>query len=133
MTMSNPRTCCRRGLFIAAAVFAILGAGVVAGCRKQHGSDPSRPEPAGEVVEVRVAPLQHRAVQRGIDLTGTLFADDEARIAAKVSGRVASTNKDLGDRVGPGEVLAQIDRTDYQLALQQHEAAVNEALSRLGL
>ena len=136
MTMSNPRTCCRRGLFIAAAVFAILGAGLVAGCRKQHGSGGSGREPdgaAGEVVEVRVAPLQHRSVQRGIDLTGTLFADDEARIAAKVSGRVASTNKDLGDRVGPGEVLAQIDRTDYQLALQQHEAAVNEALSRLGL
>jgi len=122
---------------MAAAVFAILGVAALGGCRKQQGSGgPSGREADGaaaEVVDVRVAPLQHRAVQRGIDLTGTLFADDEARIAAKVSGRVAATNKDLGDRVGPGEVLMQIDRTDYQLALQQREAAVNEALSRLGL
>lgn len=84
-------------------------------------------------VEVRVAPVMRRAVQRGIDVTGTLYGDDEAQIAAKTSGRVAAVPKDVGDHVAAGELLAQIDRTDYELERQQREAALREALAKLGL
>jgi RND family efflux transporter MFP subunit len=72
-------------------------------------------------------------VQRGLDVTGTLFGDDEARVAAKVAGRIIAVGKDLGDRVAPGELLAEIDRTDFELSRMQREAALREALARVGL
>lgn len=84
-------------------------------------------------MEVRVAPVQRRSVQRGIDVTGTLYGDDEARISAKVAGRVIVVQKDIGDRVAADEIIAQVDRTDFELTRLQREAAMSEALSRLGL
>jgi len=46
----------------------------------------------------------------------------------KVSGRVIKLYKDLGDRVKAGEVIAQIDPTDYQLNLDSLKAKI-ESLS----
>jgi RND family efflux transporter MFP subunit len=117
-----------------ACLFALVAPTVcfVASCREQSKSV----QPAGvqqAPVEVRVAPVQRRSVQRGIDVTGTLFGEDEVRISAKVAGRIVATQKDIGDRVAAGELVAQVDRTDFELTRLQREAAVSEALSRLGL
>lgn len=117
------------GMALAASLFLL-----VSGCRESPGAtERETTGDSAETIAVRVVPVQVHDVQRGIDVTGTLFADDEARIAARASGRIVSITKDLGDRVAPDEVLAQVDSTDYELTRRQREAAVQEALSRLGL
>ncbi len=107
-------------------------AGLGGGCRQQ--TPQARTAAVQQApVEVRVSPVIRRAVQRGIDVTGTLYGDDEAEIAPKTAGPLVDVLKDVGDRVAPGELLAQIDRTDYELERQQRDAALHEALAKIGL
>src|SRR5713226_304896 len=46
--------------------------------------------------------------------TGELSAEDLATISAKVPGRVVKLNVDLGSKAEPGQVLAEIEKEDYE-------------------
>lgn len=89
--------------------------------------------PTDSAVAVRLQPVVTQPVQRSVDVTGTLYGNEETTISAKVSGRIASIARDMGDRCRAGELLLQIDRTDYELAHRQKELAVREVLAKLGL
>jgi multidrug efflux pump subunit AcrA (membrane-fusion protein) len=80
-----------------------------------------------------VTPSTVAAVQRSVEITGTLFGDEEATVSAKVPGRVVQIIRDVGDRAGSGEPLAQIDKTDYELAVAQKNMAAMASLAKLGL
>lgn len=92
--------------------------------------DAHTPAPA---VDVSVFTPTRATIPRTVRTTGTLYGDEEATIASKVSGRIVQTLVDLGDSVAPGEVLVRIDPVDYTLALDERRRALSEALSRLGL
>lgn len=93
----------------------------------------ARTAPAGPPLEVRTAPVERRNLSRVLEITGTLFGTEEATISAQVPARVESISKDFGDLVAPGEVLAQLDRTDYEMALELKRTAMLETLASLGL
>lgn len=104
----------------------------VAGCNKapaQQAAGPRESKP----VEVRVTTVEHRSVPRSIDLTGTLYGDEEVTIASKSNGRIVRLDVDLGDEITPGQTLAQIEQVDFELALAERRAAVQASLSKLGL
>jgi RND family efflux transporter MFP subunit len=50
-----------------------------------------------------------------------------------VAGRVEKLNVDLGSRVEAGDVIAELEKDDYELRLKQSEAAVEQTRARLGL
>jgi multidrug efflux pump subunit AcrA (membrane-fusion protein) len=85
-----------------------------------------------EAVPVSVRPVTVRAAQRTVEVTGTLFGEEEVTISNTVPGKVVAVYKDVGDRVAPGEELAQLLRNDYELALNQRQSALQEVLARLG-
>jgi len=68
-----------------------------------------------------------------LEITGEVSARAGVAISPQVSGRVVSVNKQLepGALVGAGEVLFEIERRDYELALEQAEAEVAAAESDL--
>jgi RND family efflux transporter MFP subunit len=66
-------------------------------------------------------------------VSGTLAAHERATVSTKVPGRLQVLGVDLGSRVTRGQVIAQIAPTDYQLRVQQAEAALAEARARIGL
>lgn len=70
---------------------------------------------------------------RHVRVQGSLFADEESVIGAKIAGRIAETNVDLGMVVRPGDGLASLDLEDFQLVVQQAEAQLAEACAALGL
>ena len=45
-----------------------------------------------------------------------MFGEEDATISNKVNGKIIAIYKDVGDRVEPGEPLAQLLRNDYLLA-----------------
>ncbi len=103
------------------------------GCKEDSTArDAGKPRAQAAVV-VTCAAATTRRVQRGIEVSGSLYGDEEATISAKVAGRVISILRDVGDRVGPGDPLAQIDPADYRLAREQKLLAMRESLARLGL
>jgi multidrug efflux pump subunit AcrA (membrane-fusion protein) len=93
------------------------------------GGGPTQRDP----VPVTLAPARVEPLERTVDLVGSLYGDEEATISAKVPGRVKQILADVGDRVSAGAPLAQIDRTDYELAIRQREMALAEALAELNL
>ena len=113
----------------------LLGSGTLApGCNKgPEGQQQGQQKKEAPPVEVSVLPVRLGQLQRYVDVTGTLHGEEDASISAKVSGRVVAIRKDVGDRVAPGEVLAELEKTDYELMVRQRELALAEVLAKLGL
>lgn len=103
----------------------------LAGC-----ADPSAtalPESAEAPREVRLARATEAQVARTVSATGTLAAEDQVILGAKVVGRLSEINVDLGSRVRKGQTVARIDPNDYKLRVAQAQAALQQARVRLGL
>lgn len=56
-----------------------------------------------------------------------------SRLAAEVGGTLRRWTVDVGATVRQGDLLAQIDPTDHELALRQSQAALDAAQARLAL
>lgn len=125
-----------RALLCAAALAA---AGTMGACKDRAPGAPGagRGTPgAGSdrpAVKVALAPVRTGSVWRTVEVTGTIFGEEEATIASKLSGRVDLVAADVGDRVPSGAVLARIEARDYELGLAEAEAAKASSLARLGL
>jgi multidrug resistance efflux pump len=110
---------------------------LVAGCDRGAGDDRAgaagkSQQPPGPVAvqteRVRVIPTQ-----RYVPVTGTLHGDEDTAISNKVSGRIRMIHRDVSDAAGGGEPLAELDTTDYDLAVRQKDLMVRELLSKLGV
>ena len=58
---------------------------------------------------------------------GTLAANEQATLATKVAGRLASMEVDIASPVKQGQQIAQIETADYELGVQQAQAALGQA------
>ncbi|MEP7361651.1 MAG: efflux RND transporter periplasmic adaptor subunit [Acidobacteriota bacterium] len=68
-----------------------------------------------------------------VEANGELFAEEQANVSTKVPGRVERLNVDLGSIVKAGDVIAELEKTDYQFRVRQAEALVEQTRARLGL
>ena len=99
----------------------------------ERGRDGNNARSPAAPAEVTLVAVQTRPVERTIDVTGTIYGEEETTIAAKVSGRIESIAADLGDEAAPAAELARVERRDYELALDERRAAVAAELARIGL
>ena len=108
---------------------------LVAGCGKPQEKSPEAATAAQgpQTVAVTVEPVSFRRVQRTVGLVGTLHGYEEITLGAKVAGRVRKVSHDVADRVRPGELLIEIDPTDFELNVRQAQRAVQVELAKLGL
>jgi RND family efflux transporter MFP subunit len=72
-------------------------------------------------------------MEQVIRITGALAALDQATLAVKVAGHLASLRVDLGSVVRTSEVIAQVESLDFELRVLQADAAVAQARASLGL
>ncbi|WP_321478016.1 efflux RND transporter periplasmic adaptor subunit [uncultured Paludibaculum sp.] len=84
-------------------------------------------------VNVKVARVSTRSIQRSVEGVGTLFPYDEAIISAEADGPLEQVNADLGDSVTQGQILARISDEEARYLVAQQEAQLRQALERLGL
>ena len=91
------------------------------------------PKESGAPKQVKVAAVAAKPLERITVALGSLTAFDQATISVKVPGRVQKITVDLGSVVQRGQLMAQIEPQDYQLRVQQSEAAMAQARVRLGL
>ena len=125
--------------FPASLPFAVIAAIVAcSGLACDRDDDAAASARGGEerkqdAIAVTVTPAIVAPVQRSVEITGTLFGDEEATVSAKVPGRIVSILHDVGDRTAAGQPLAQIDKTDYELAVAQKQMAMQASLAKLGL
>lgn len=103
----------------------------LAGCRGKHEVEAASKAP--DPIAVNVAAAQGRTLEKTISVTGSLNPDETVTVASEVSGRILRISTDFGKTVRKGDVVAEIDRTEYQIQLDRTRAALNQALARLGL
>lgn len=115
-------------------VAGLLIGGAALALRGSTASPPTRPARAARpAVTVTVETVTARPIRRTVSAVGSLYGRDEVLIAPKVEGRVLAIRHDIGDLVRPGEVLAELDPIDYQLAVAEARRALELELARLGL
>ncbi len=127
-TPTPSRTRARR--WLAGALVAGLALGGVGACNKKPEAKAAGP---GEARVVELVAIATHAADRYVDITGTLYGEEDVTISAEVPGRVVDIKVDLGDVAPGGSQLAQIERTDYELAVEERRAGLLAALAKLGL
>ena len=114
----------------------VLGTGLLVplgGCVGRGTEIPLEASTAPKAVTVTIAPLEHRAIDRTVEVVGTLKGWEDVTVGAKRVGRVARVYHDMGDRVKPGDLLVELESTGAQLAVTQAERQFQAELAKLGL
>jgi multidrug efflux pump subunit AcrA (membrane-fusion protein) len=115
---------------------AVLGALALAACSRAPAAPPAAAQTgaeSGPLREVETAKAELVPWERTIEAVGSLAAFEQATVGAKVPGRLAEITVDLGSEIHAGQVIARIERRDYELALSRSQAALGAARAALGL
>ena len=114
------------GLALALAV-AGCGGEASSGAAGSKGGAKGGAGTPGARAAVAVQAAREAALERTVTVTGTLAAEDQVAMGFKVAGRIETINVDLGSRVSPGQTIARLAPVDFQLRVQQAEAALQQA------
>ena len=82
-------------------------------------------------ISVSTVPVQTRNVDRGVDLLGDVSAQQEVRVFSKVADRIIRFDVDMGDRVEEGSLIAVVENSTIQSAVNQVEANLEQAKAQL--
>jgi multidrug efflux system membrane fusion protein len=111
---------------IPAAVTLIAAALVLTAC--------SKPAPTEEPIRaVKVITVGVEGMRSGAEFAGEVRARVDSRLGFRVGGKIVRRQAELGQRVKAGQVLAQLDPQDYQLAAQAAKAQVAVAATNRDL
>jgi multidrug efflux pump subunit AcrA (membrane-fusion protein) len=109
----------------------------LSGCNRSQAEAP-RPRatapataPAVRAIPITTGRAEARAVQRAVETSGSLLAWEEVQARSEQAGMIARLRVDLGDRVSAGDVLAEYNRREFELAVEQARAAVQSADAQL--
>ncbi|HUR90592.1 MAG TPA: efflux RND transporter periplasmic adaptor subunit [Ramlibacter sp.] len=111
---------------LAGAVAFTLSALFLAGC--SHNEAP--PEP---IRSVKVMTVGLDTFESTHEFAAEVRPRSESRLGFRVAGKIVRRQAEVGQRVKPGDVLAQLDPRDYQLAADSARAQVNAALTNRDL
>ena len=89
---------------------------VLAAC----GDEPK--EPAPEIRPVRTVTVEKRQAGVPVVLTGRIEAEDEVRLAFRLSGRMIERSVGTGDTVEAGQLIGRLDAQDQLNALRAAQA-----------
>jgi RND family efflux transporter MFP subunit len=103
-----------------------VAAGLLAGC--------SRPAPQPEPLRaVKLVTVGQGPLHAQLEYAGEVRARVESRLGFRVAGKIVQRQAELGQRVKAGQVLAQLDPRDYELAAQAARAQVAAAQTQRDL
>jgi RND family efflux transporter MFP subunit len=106
----------------------------VAGCGQTSGGQPGGGRGGGgATVGIRTTSVQHMAVQRQVDLAGTLLSPDQAKVSSEVPGVVLKVHVQIGAEVRAGDPLVNLEPKELQLALARAESALRQTRAQLGM
>jgi RND family efflux transporter MFP subunit len=106
-------------------LLAGLTAALLAACQPEADTAPPQVRP------VRTVTVVKRDVGETVSFTGRIQAENEARLAFRIPGRMIERPINVGDHVEPGQVVARLEPHDELNALRTAQAGVAAAQARL--
>src|SRR5215208_574433 len=124
-TLRNREDAMTKTRITAAAVagFTLLGTGLWMYRRAE----------ASEAPAYRYAQVERGSIQATVSATGTLGAVRTVQVGTQVSGQVSAIYADFNDKVKKGQLIARIDPTLQQQAVQDAQAGLERAQAQLAL
>ncbi|MFB3903546.1 MAG: efflux RND transporter periplasmic adaptor subunit [Acidobacteriota bacterium] len=113
------------------AAMMIIPALISCGQQENPGRRPGGGR--SEAIAIRTARPQRIAVQRQVDLAGTLVSIDQARVSSEVAGMVLEVPVNLGQEVKAGQVLVRLDPRELEIALRRAESQLRQTEAQLGI
>jgi HlyD family secretion protein len=131
----QPTKSARRGSWIPWILCVILG-GTTAVLAYQASNRSDSPEPKSVEGTVAAAPAapQSSAAPSGdvvLESKGNIVPVHQIQVSPKVSGMVEKLYIEEGKRVNKGEVLAELEKVDYQASRDHAQEALEEARQNL--
>lgn len=125
----------------AAVTVALLGAGTVRLLQARKVKEESLQAQQAAlrttvVLHIRAAdihPVQILELPVGIPISGTLKATESAMVKARIAGELQNLSVREGDIVKAGQVLAQIEPTEYLARLKQAQQQAESAKGQLDI
>jgi HlyD family secretion protein len=112
----------------------IAAAVMVAGCSGAGGAPAVRRifggSGAAAVPDYEVVVVNRGNIASVVSATGTVLPEREASISFQLSGTVTDVLAQSGDSVESGQLLAQLEPTDLELAVRQADIALRQAQSQ---
>ena len=122
LTSSAPRSYLRPARYW----LVLASAALLAAC--------SRPAPPEEPVRsVKLLTVGVGSLQSSVEYSGEVRARVESRLGFRVAGKIVQRQAQLGQHVKAGQVLAQLDPRDYQLAADAARAQLQSATTQRDL
>ena len=111
----------RRGSALAS--LTLVGVLLLGGCKPEEKATAVKPQ------AVQVLRIEPTSASDAWSYVGTIRARIESDIAFRVAGKVTRRLVDIGAIVAPGQIIAELDPTDYRLALEAQQAELAAAKS----
>jgi RND family efflux transporter MFP subunit len=105
-------------------LIVLLPALLVACSREEEKAEP-------EIRPVRALKVERSDTGVPVTLTGRIAAEDEVSLAFRIPGRMIKMDVNVGDRVTPGQVIAQLDPVNEQNTLRAAQANLTAAQGQL--
>jgi RND family efflux transporter MFP subunit len=84
-------------------------------------------------IPIQTTGIQRISIQREVDLAGSLVSPDQAKVSSEVAGVVRQVLVELGQEVNAGQVVARLDSTELDLALQRARSQLRQTEAQLGI
>lgn len=121
---------------IALGALILLGglvlAGVLPRLARQKKITAASQAVQDNIPNVNVVQVQEAPASSDLQLPGDVEAIQVATISAQTTGYLRKFHADIGDRVGAGQLLAEIDTPQVDQQLQQARADLAQAVASLG-
>jgi RND family efflux transporter MFP subunit len=122
----------RNTLIALALLLPCLQAGCSSKSKETNINADTRVESVASI-EVNTAPVIERSTNRGVEVVGSLTAEDEVTVSSQASGNLDDITVDLGTAVRRGQVIARMDERELKLKVDQAEGTLHQAEARLGI
>lgn len=121
----------RKGILLktAALAMAVVMIAAATGCNKQE----EVVEAQTQILKVAITSPKRTTLEQKAAFTGKVMPDDSVSVFGKASGEVLKTYFEIGDKVEEGQLLFELDPSDYQIGFEQAKLAYEQALKNLDI
>lgn len=122
---------CRKTSVALVVLIIIVLIGVFIAAEAEEKDKEAEMSGANSAVPIEVMALATEDLPVVVQTVGRIKPDREVLVSAEITGRIEGYGADVGDRVREGQLLAQIDPTDFRLVLREAQSNLSAAMVHL--